>query len=103
MRDLSYLLEEFTDNLDDAEVVALATTQDSDSERLTEDATKKRSICTRFPKHKNCEVCNRIKITRDSGRRPIGEALFRAEKFGFDDGRSQSPMRDVNQETNLLT
>ena len=51
LRDLPEWLEEFTDNLEDAEVSAIAnTSQDSDSERPTKVATRKHSICTHFPK-----------------------------------------------------
>ena len=42
----------------------------------------KRSIFTHFPKDRNCEICQRTKITRAPCRRRIGGAVLRAEKFG---------------------
>ena len=35
-----------------------------------------------FPKERNCEICQRTKITRASCRRRIGRAVPRAENFG---------------------
>ena len=56
--DCETLLEEFTENLEDTEAPAPAhTSQDSDSERPTQVAPRKHSICTHFPKDRNCEVC----------------------------------------------
>ena len=50
LRDLPESLQEFTDNLEDAEVPAPAnTSHDSESERPTEAASRKRSIYTHFP------------------------------------------------------
>ena len=40
------------------------------------------SVYTHFPKDRNCEICERTKITRDPCRRRNGEAVLRAEKFG---------------------
>ena len=42
----------------------------------------KHSVCTHFPKDRNCEICKRTKITRALCRRRIGGAVPRAEKFG---------------------
>ena len=42
----------------------------------------KHSVYTHFPKDRNCEICQRTKITRASCRRRNGEAVLRAEKFG---------------------
>ena len=82
-RDLPEWLEEFTDNLEDAEVPAPAhISHDSDSERPTKVAPRKHSVHTLFPKDRNCEVCLRTKMTRDPCRRCTGEAVLRAEKFG---------------------
>ena len=57
--------------------------RDSDSEHLAKVATKSRthSICTHFPKERNCDVRLRTKISEASCRRRTGEALPRAEKF----------------------
>ena len=41
----------------------------------------KHSVYTHFPKDRNCEICQRTKITRAPCRRRIGGAVPRAEKF----------------------
>ena len=40
------------------------------------------SAYTHFPEDRNCEICQRTKITRALWRRRNGEAVPRAEKFG---------------------
>ena len=40
------------------------------------------SVYTLFPKERNCEICQRTKITRAPCRRRNGGAVPRAEKFG---------------------
>ena len=42
----------------------------------------KHSVYTHFPQDRNCEICNRTKITRASCRRRNGEAVPRAVNFG---------------------
>ena len=42
----------------------------------------KHSVYTHFPKDRNCEICQRTKITRAPCRRRIDGAVPRAEKFG---------------------
>ena len=42
----------------------------------------KHSIHTHFPKDRNCDICQRTKITRDPCRRRIGRVVTRAENFG---------------------
>ena len=42
----------------------------------------KHSVYTHFPEDRNCEICQRTKITRAPCRRRIGEAVPRAENFG---------------------
>ena len=42
----------------------------------------KHSVYTHFPKDRNCEICQRTKITRAPCRRRNGEAVLRAENFG---------------------
>ena len=42
----------------------------------------KHSVYTHFPKDRNCEICQRTKITRPPCRRRIGGAVPRAENFG---------------------
>ena len=40
------------------------------------------SVHTHFPKDRNCEICQRTKITRAPCRRRIDGAVLRAENFG---------------------
>ena len=42
----------------------------------------KHSVYTHFPKDRNCEICQRTKITRAPCRRRIGRVVPRAEIFG---------------------
>ena len=42
----------------------------------------KHSVYTHFPKDRNCEICQRTKITRATCRRRNGETVHRAENFG---------------------
>ena len=42
----------------------------------------KHSVKTHFPKDRNCEICQRTKITRAPCRRRNGEAVPRADNFG---------------------
>ena len=42
----------------------------------------KHSVHTEFPKDRNCEICQRTKITRAPCRRRIGRVVLRAEIFG---------------------
>ena len=42
----------------------------------------KHSVYTHFPKDRNCEICQRTKITRAPCRRRIGRDELRAENFG---------------------
>ena len=42
----------------------------------------KHSVYTHFPKDRNCEICQRTKITRAPFRRSNGGAVLRAENFG---------------------
>ena len=42
----------------------------------------KHSVYTHFPKDRNCEICQRTKITRAPCRRRIGRVVPRAENFG---------------------
>ena len=83
MRDLPEWLQEFTDNLEDTEMLAPAhISHDPNSERPTNVASRKHSIFSHFPKDPNCEVCSRTTMTRAPCRRRTGEAVPRAEKFG---------------------
>ena len=40
------------------------------------------SVYTHFPKDRNCEICQRTKITRAPRRRRIDSVVLRAENFG---------------------
>ena len=42
----------------------------------------KQSVYTHFPRDRNCEICQRTKITRAPCRRRNGGAVPRAENFG---------------------
>ena len=42
----------------------------------------KHSVKTHFPKDRNCEICQRTKITRATCRRRVGGVVLRAENFG---------------------
>ena len=42
----------------------------------------KHSVCAHFPKDRNCEICQRTKITRTPCTRRIGGAVPRAENLG---------------------
>ena len=42
----------------------------------------KHSVYTHFPKDRNCEICQRTKMTRAPCRRRNGDAVPRAENFG---------------------
>ena len=82
LQDLPEWLEEFTDNLEDTEL--LATAHSSHESGPTEIASKPRKhiIKTHFPEDGNYEVCLRTKMTRAPCRKRKGEALPRAEEFG---------------------
>ena len=41
----------------------------------------KHSVYTHFPKDRNCEICERTKITRAPCRRRIGRVVLRAENL----------------------
>ena len=49
---------------------------------LMDEKSWKTWIFTHFPKDRNCEICQRTKITRAPCRRRIGRAVPRSEKFG---------------------
>ena len=42
----------------------------------------KHSVKTHFPKNRNCEICQRIKITRARAEDVLAESVPRAENFG---------------------
>ena len=82
-------LQEFRENWVDDEIPVHGDFHASSSHEASLEPTFKRrenlgklSVKTNFPKDRNCEICNRTKITRDPCRRRNGEAVPRAEKFG---------------------
>ena len=82
-------LQEFREILVDDEVSEHRDSHASSSHEVSLEPTSKRredlgrhSVCTHFPKDRNCEICQRTKITRAPCRRRIGGAVPRAENFG---------------------
>ena len=82
-------LQEFRENLVDDEIPVHGDSHASSSHEVSLEPTSKRrvdlgkhSVYTRFPKDRNCEICQRTKITRAPCRRRNGGAVPRAEKFG---------------------
>ena len=87
--DIPEWLQEFKENLVDDEVPERGGSHASSSHEASLEPTFKRredlgkhSVCTHFPKDRNCEICKRTKITRAPCRRRNGDAVPRAEKFG---------------------
>ena len=83
------LLQEFRENLVDDEVPEHRDSHASSSHEPSLEPRParsvdlgKHSVCTHFPKDRNCEICQRTKITRARCRRRNGGAVPRAEKFG---------------------
>ena len=82
-------LQEFIENLVDDEIPEQGDSHASSSHEVSVELTFKRredlgkhSVYTHFPKDRNCEICERTKITRAPCRRRNGGAVPRAEKFG---------------------
>ena len=79
-------LQEFRENLVDDEIPVLR--RQFFYEVFLEPAFKRRedlgkhSVYTHFPKDRDCEICQRTKITRAPCRRRNGGAVLRAEKIG---------------------
>ena len=60
----------------------------------------KHSVYTRFPKDRNCEICQRTKIPRAPCRRRNGGAVPCAENFGdLIKADHKNPVKVVNLET----
>ena len=59
-----------------------SSSHESASEPVRKVVSGKHSICTHFPKDRNCEICQRTKITRPSRRRRTGEVVPRAANVG---------------------
>ena len=82
-------LQEFRENLVDDRVPEHRDSHASSSHELSSEPKPARSadfgklsVYTHFPKDRNCEICQRTKITWAPCRRRIGGAVPRAENFG---------------------
>ena len=78
-------LQEFRENLVDDRVPSHASSSHDlslEPEPARSADLGKHSVYTHFPKDRNCEICQRTKITRAPCRRRNGGAVPRAEKFG---------------------
>ena len=82
-------LQEFRENLVDDRVPECRDSHASSSREPSSEPTPTRSVdwCkhsayTHFPKDRNCEICQRTKITRAPCRRRNGGAVPRADNFG---------------------
>ena len=80
-------LQEFKENLVDDRVPERRDSHASSSHGLSIELARsadlgKHSACTHFPKDRNCEICQRTKITRAPCRRRIGRVVLRVENFG---------------------
>ena len=87
--DIPEWLPEFRENLVDDRVPEHRDSHASSSHELSLEPTStrsvdlgKHSVYTHFPGDRNCEICQRTKITRAPCRRRIGGAVLRAEIFG---------------------
>ena len=87
--DIPEWLQEFRENLVDERVPERRDSHASSSREPSLEPTParsvdwgKHSVYTHFPKDRNCEICQRTKITRGPCRRRIGGAVPRAEIFG---------------------
>ena len=87
--DIPEWLQEFRENLVDDEVPERGDSHASSSHEVSLEPTNKRredlgkhSVYTHFPEDRNCEICQRTKITRAPCRRRNGGAVPRAEIFG---------------------
>ena len=81
-------LQEFRENLVDDEIPLQGCSHASSSHEDSLEPTFKRredlgkhSVRTHFPKNRNCDICQRTKITRAPCRRRNGEAVHCAKKF----------------------
>ena len=82
-------VQEIRENLVDDEVPEHRDSHASSSHEVSLEPTFKRredlgkhSVYSHFPKDRNCEICQRTKITRAPCRRRNGGAVPRAENFG---------------------
>ena len=82
-------LQEFRENLVDDEIPLQGGSHASSSHEVSLQLTPTRredlgkySVYTHFPEDRNCEICQRTKITRAPCRRRNGGAVLRARNFG---------------------
>ena len=87
--DVPEWLQEFRENLVDDRVPEHRDSHASSSHEPSLEPTStrsedlgKHSVYTHFLKDRNCEICQRTKMTRTACRRRIGGAVPRAENFG---------------------
>ena len=87
--DIPEWLQEFRENIVDDRVLERRNSHASSSHEPSLEPTPTRSVDlgkhsveTHFPTDRNCEICQRTKITRDPCRRRNGGAVPRAENFG---------------------
>ena len=87
LQDVPEWLQDFKDNLVDKNAHPHQYSSSSSRELPMESRAKvvpgpgKHSIHTHFPKHRNCDICFRTKITRASCRRRTGTVVPKAENF----------------------
>ena len=88
LQDVPEWLQDLKENLVDKDVRPHQYSSSSSHELPVEPRAKvvsgsgKHSVCTHFPKDRNCDICLRTKITRASCRRRAGTVVPRAEHFG---------------------
>ena len=85
--DIPEWLQEFREILVDDEIPLQGGSHASSSHELSSEPVRsvdlgKHSVHTHFPKDRNCEICQRTKITIAPCRRRNGGAVPRAENFG---------------------
>ena len=87
--DIPEWLQEFMENVVDDRVPERRDSHASSSHAPSLEPTPtrsvdlgKHSVYTHFPEDRNCEICQRTKITRAPCRRRIGGAVLREENFG---------------------
>ena len=86
--DILERLQEFRENLVDERVPEHRDSHASSSHEPSLEPTRsvdlaKHSVYTHFPKDRNCEICQRTKITGAPCRRRIGGAVPRAENLSY--------------------
>ena len=104
-------LQEFRENLVDDKIPVHGDSHASSSHEASLEPTSTRSadlgknnVYPHFPEDRNCEICQRTKITRASCRRGNGGAVPRAENFGdLITPITKFSVKDVNRGTIIDT